>query len=267
MMPKQQNKTIVLFDLDGTLTEARKEIDLSLLVEPLEKLIRVSEIGILTGSGLNYVQEQAAPLFPFHRLMEKMHILPCNGTEYFAPIMKLTHSTDMSEKLGELKFESLMKNIIELQLQCIEKFDIPLTGHFVDFRGSMINWCPIGRNASQEQRNRFKEMDKSLGIREEFLSLLRKEIENNKIEGITAVLGGNTSFDIYPDNWDKTYALQHFEDYDVYFVGDRCEENGNDYEVCKALGERCFAVKSPEDTAKLINETLLPMLTDCPDCN
>ena len=256
-------KTIVLFDLDGTLTEARKEIDLSMFLEPLEKLIKVAEIGVLTGSGLNYIQEQFGTLFPFHRLMQQTHILPCNGTQHYKPVMNLVHDSNMAEKLGEKRFNTLMRLVIDLQAECAKEFDIPLTGHFVDFRGSMINWCPIGRLASHSQRSAFKKMDKASGIREKFLTKLKKEISAHDIGDITTVLGGNTSFDMYPSTWDKTYALQHFEDYNIYFVGDRCTENGNDYEICKALGEKCYQVKNPEDTVKLIKEFLIPMLADC----
>ena len=50
-------------------------------------------------------------------------------------------------------------------------------------------------------------------------------------------LGGDTSFDIYPNGWDKTYALSHFsqEDWVFWFVGDRCYPEGNDYEIFSHL--------------------------------
>ena len=45
-------------------------------------------------------------------------------------------------------------------------------------------------------------------------------------------MGGDTSFDIYPEGWDKTYAFKNFKDYDkIYFVGDRCGPDGNDFEI------------------------------------
>ena len=50
-------KHIVLFDMDGTLTEPRKQFDKRLLT-PLRELSLFSEIGILTGSDHDYLFEQ-----------------------------------------------------------------------------------------------------------------------------------------------------------------------------------------------------------------
>ena len=73
--------------------------------------------------------------------------------------------------MGQEKFKSLMTAILEVQ-EHISKLRIPLTGHFVDYRGSMINWCPIGRNASKEQRKNFVFIDtgSSPTLRERYLT-------------------------------------------------------------------------------------------------
>ena len=43
-------------------------------------------------------------------------------------------------------------------------------------------------------------------------------ISAKKME-LTVALGGSTSFDIYPDGWNKTYGLKHYKDKRVFFVG------------------------------------------------
>ena len=48
---------IVLFDMDGTLTPPRMEFDKTLL-NPLRSLSEHSQIGILTGSDFDYVNQQ-----------------------------------------------------------------------------------------------------------------------------------------------------------------------------------------------------------------
>jgi phosphomannomutase len=73
-------------------------------------------------------------------------------------------------------------------------------------------------------------------------------------------LGGDTSFDIFPTGWDKTYALKHFPFYSHWFVGDRCGHNGNDKEIYDILNyqNRAFETKSPQETGeitkRIINE-------------
>lgn len=263
-------KNIVLFDMDGTLTPPRKELDRD-LVPSLRELVKISEIGIVTGSDHNYVLQQMGLLMENSEIRYKLHILPCNGTKYYPPPQYATHKHElafeknMREELGELRFSIIMRHILQRQAQ-LHLYDMPFTGHFVDYRGSMINWCPIGRNANDEDRRRFQETD---GITSEFrkgeIRSFQKFLARNSIlENVEVKLGGETSFDIYPKGWDKTFALQHFEDYRCWFVGDRCGENGNDqtiYEKLRVHG-RSFEVKDTRETRHLIFDEIIPRIAN-----
>ena len=56
-------KKIVLFDMDGTLTPARKKMQWS-MVDALADLQQAgAEIGIVTGSDLDYVRQQCDIIF------------------------------------------------------------------------------------------------------------------------------------------------------------------------------------------------------------
>ena len=76
--------SICLFDVDGTLTESRRRIDKQML-DVLRELSFTTEIGLLTGSGLEYIKEQLWPLLADKELSLNCHVLPCNGTEYYIP--------------------------------------------------------------------------------------------------------------------------------------------------------------------------------------
>jgi len=59
--------------------------------------------------------------------------------------------------LGEDKYKKLVNFI----LHYIADLDIPVKrGTFVEFRNGMINVSPIGRNASQQEREEFERYDK-----------------------------------------------------------------------------------------------------------
>jgi phosphomannomutase len=258
--------TLVLFDVDGTLTEARKPITMS-MITALCELCRYAEIGFLTGSGLEYIKEQLWPALNNKIIRENCHLLPCNGTEYVVPLgeetlgMQAIFKASMREFLGDKEFNQLMRTLCILQGEIVkEKYDISLTGNFVQNRESMINWCPIGRNAKQSTRDHFKAMDKLYGIRKKYLEILKEELKKSEIDVIVK-LGGNTSFDIYPCNWDKTYALNHFDphEWDFWFVGDRCGVDGNDYEIFNLLKPkgRAFETGSPEETVEIIDFYIL----------
>jgi len=263
-------KDIVLFDMDGTLTPPRKDFDKELFV-PLRQLAKHADIGIVTGSDYDYLNSQMRTLIKYSELRFVTHLLPCNGTKHYKPPSnsdeeyKLFHETDMQQHLGKQCFKELMSILCILQSEmCYSTF--PLTGHFISYRGSMINWCPVGRNATHEEREEFKKVDESystsLRLRE--LDKLRYRVNlkcNNKV---VIKLGGETSFDIFPIGWDKTYALSHFKDRRCWFVGDRCGPNGNDKEIFDLLSKqgRGFCTSGTVDTYQIITKITQEIIND-----
>jgi len=257
---------LVLFDVDGTLTEARRPIQKAML-KALREICRHAEIGFLTGSGLEYIKEQLWPALADPIIRQNCHLLPCNGTEYVVPygdeeiIFNAMSKEFMIDHIGKDDFHKLMNVLCTYQAKIIEENnDLPLTGNFVQNRGSMINWCPIGRNAQQEDRDIFKALDGLYNIRKKYLDMLSEYLSAAKMD-VTVKLGGNTSFDIFPNGWDKTFALSHFDgpSWVFWFVGDRCSPIGNDYEIFSALKDsgRAFEVGSPEETVDIIDFHIL----------
>ena len=79
---------------------------------------------------------------------------------------------------------------------------------------------------------------------------------------VTTALGGETSIDIYPVGWDKTYALSYYPGHDVYFVGDACQEGGNDWHIYWALKDlennidKSYHTSGTEETVKIIDDIM-----------
>ena len=256
------NRDIVLFDMDGTLTEARKPFA-PFLSSPLWSLAQVADVGIVTGSDIDYVKQQMDSLMNNHSIRYSLYILPCNGTKLYNPPEvaalehKLVHSVSMEEELGKENYRRILELLLSLQLEAAKDYGIPLAGHFVSPRGSMINWSPSGRLANDKQRAKFKKFDKSFNFRSQMFYKLRKLLDSNGLEDVIVKYGGDTSFDIYPTGWDKTYALRHFSGRNVWFVGDRARtSSGNDYEIFKECEPRSFHTNGPEFTKEIIIELI-----------
>jgi phosphomannomutase len=255
-------KKIVLFDMDGTLTPPRKRMGWGILNALTDLQSKDFEIGIVTGSDMDYVKQQldivfdVSPLDPF-----KLHYLPCNGTKYFKMQQdgfKSIYENDMRENLNESAWRRLIQLLTSLQSSITRVHrNIPMTGNFINYRGSMINWCPIGRQATEKDRMEWCLWDKRQNIRNNWLTIARQGLNNADLEHIIIKMGGDTSFDIYPDGWDKTFAFRNFKDYDkVYFVGDRCTLHGNDREAYLAAGDLGHSTTGPEETIKIINNII-----------
>jgi len=252
--------SIVLFDLDGTLTEPRGPIA-SDVVKALKKLSKVSAIGIVTGSNIEYVREQCLKelLQAEPHLSEEIAFYPCNGTQEWVwyqedSVFEISYANNMRKQLGEESLRDLLIMLLDWQSKLSKGWkELPLSGTFVQYRDSMVNWCPIGRVATQEQRNKFKELDMETGFRAKIINNLRKDIDGMCI-GVVVAKGGDTSFDIYPVGWDKTFVLGRINSDETWFVGDRCTGDGNDRHLYEALPHnRRFSTTGPKNTIEIIN--------------
>lgn len=77
-------------------------------------------------------------------------------------------------------------------------------------------------------------------------------------------IGGQISFDVFPEGWDKTYCLRHLENEanapggvtykTIHFFGDKTFKGGNDYEIYEDSRTVGHSVTGPEDTAKILKE-------------
>jgi len=254
-----QDKKIFLFDMDGTLTPPREQVE-SGIVKALKRLAEHVKIGIVTGSDMDYVEQQMMRAFDIGGVpVSAVDILPCNGTKKYittkANRFALESEANMIEEIGEEHYRSLIQFCCNAQSTIIvEHPEIPFSGTFVQYRGSLLNWCPVGRAADLGQREAFIRSDEKEDLRHRYAASMRSLIKERAIP-VTVALGGSTSLDIYPNGWDKTYALRHYPGWEVYFAGDRCEKGGNDwhlYEALKDLG-RSFHIKTTEETIDVID--------------
>ena len=259
---------VAFFDMDGTLTEARKKIN-NEMIAAIDDLSRYCHIGIVTGSGFSYVEEQVGDLFdPQRGRGHSVYIglYPCNGTQEWVyrgdKGFERIYNVSMTDAIGESKLRELCEFLLQQQLLVMSDFpEMPAVGDFIINRGSMLNYCPPGRSCSHDQRKKFTDLDAQRGIRLQVFRRLKTYIEQKDI-GCIVALGGNTSIDIYPEGWDKTYVLGHHSFTKASFVGDRCLEGGNDKtiydELNKGNNSVAYETTSPEHTIKIIREKLIP---------
>ena len=251
--------SIILFDMDGTLTEPREAMQESMVVA-IASLLEKSEVGIVTGSDSDYVFQQCKILIE-NKYIDKtrLHLFPCNGTKVYkwntaTSAYENVYAVDMINKLGQDAYNTILSSCLEYQ-SCISTIhNLPYTGTFFHYRGSMLNWCPIGRSAKSSERLRWIEEDEQCKIRDHYLKLLVRDINKSEIPA-TVTLGGSTSFDIYPTGWDKTYVIKHLQGYDMFFVGDKCTGTGNDktlYDMLQPKNSR--ETRDPSMTIEIIKE-------------
>lgn len=262
---------IILFDIDGTITEPRRLIK-PFMISALCKLSEKAHIGLVTGSPVSLIVEQLGPLFENapNSVTESMDLLPCNGTQRYywdadeSKVMNAS-SVSMRDKLGDDIYQRLLQEVQKLQAEFADMsalLNIPLCGNFIDYRESLLNWCPIGRCANFDDRNTFIKADAVHKIRDKLIVKLRSALAGT--QEIVIKYGGQTSFDIFPAGWDKTFCLNEFGDAPIWFVGDSCHPGGNDFELFEELKDagRSFVTHGPEETVKIINDKIMPQVNE-----
>ena len=242
-------KTLVLFDVDGTLTQSRLTIEQP-MIDMLTKLNDIPDLdlGIVGGSNMKKQKEQLLEKnFHFFKyLFSENGLVAYKNGEMF-------NKTSIVDELGEEN----IKRVINTALEYMSKLDIPVKrGTFIEFRNGMINLCPVGRSCSLNERYQFFEYDNIHNVRKNMVSYLNDKLSDMNMQ---FSIGGQISIDAFPKGWDKTYCLQFVEnEYDkIYFFGDKIHPGGNDYEIGEDSRTISYKVKNPNDTINFLTEIFL----------
>jgi len=239
-------RVLALFDVDGTLTEPRKVVSPETLAFLAELRTKIA-IGVVGGSDLVKQKEQLGDS-------------PALFDWCFAENGLLAHKdgavigqTSLVSHLGE----DNLKRVVNWVMGYMSTLDIPVKrGTFIEFRQGMLNISPIGRNCSREERNDFEKFDLANKVRETLVAKMREEFADLKL---TYSIGGQISFDVFPQGWDKTFCLKYLAEADFdefHFFGDKTFEGGNDFEIYSHPRTKGHAIDdaNPMTTLKKLSE-------------
>jgi len=230
-----KDKKVLLADMDGTLTPHRQPIQQS-MVYAIKSFLDLTDqhLAIVSGSDFDYIKEQVLDYFEIDDLFNHETI-----NSFFLEVMKLQDQFITKHKPSYV-----------------------LQPPFIEYRGSLINWCLAGRKADQVVRKAFATADHEHNIRANFIDILRlkfEEIRKKEAKTFTARVGGQTSIDIYPEGWDKLFSLRHFDPVKCRFIGDSCYGDGNDQPLFSYFLEKgsAWCVSSPVQTEEIIRDLIL----------
>ena len=261
-MESLKNKTLVLFDVDGTLTKSRLNIteDMEQILIELRNKVTV---GLVGGSNLAKIAEQmqcppASGSGDQQQAITEVinkydYVFSENGLIAYQH-GKLIGTKSILDEIGEKNIQ----RFINFCLCYLSKLELPCKrGTFVEFRTGMINLSPVGRSCSQEERLEFYAYDQEHKIREKMVQALNAEFGPDF--GLAFALGGQISIDCFPLGWDKTFCLQFVEgQYErIYFFGDKTFPGGNDYEIFEDPRTIGHTVTDYMHTKQLIRELFL----------
>lgn len=228
-----------IFDVDGTLTPSRQEMD----PEFQRWFLNFQEHNftyLVTGSDrLKTLEQVGNMVYNFAN-----RVYNCSGSDVYEQDKNVYTS---EWKLPEIETEFLT--------QCMSESEFPLrTGLHFEHRPGMCNFSIVGRNATLGERKIYVEHDVRIDERNRIAKAFNTMFPNCK-----AVVGGETGIDIFPKGSDKSQILRDFNPNDeLHFFGDAMHPEGNDYPLKKQIIDNdlgmCYNIKNWEETWKILRK-------------
>jgi phosphomannomutase len=245
-------KTLVAFDLDGTLAESKSAID-DEMAGLLSKLLAVVNVAVISGGAWPQFQTQVIARLPSDADLIRLSILPTCGTKFmqYKDGWQTLYSEDFTDAQKQ-KIESALQAAVNASGFHIDK----IWGEQIEDRGSQITFSALGQQAPLDAK---KTWDPDFSKRQKIKALLDVSIPEFSVQ-----LGGTTSVDVTLPGIDKAYGIRKMRDIlgipiaQMLYAGDALFPGGNDYPV-RTTGADCIQVRDPNETKRVI-ETVVACL-------
>ena len=248
----------LLFDMDGTLTDARQPVTEDVL-SVLKKVKPSIKKYLVTGSDMVKVEEQMG-VENLISLFERVY--SCNGTRVWNCKLdmddetrptepELIHKVSLTDYYSEADINHIINTLLKIAAETHTKIK---TGNFIEWRDSQINFSVIGRNCTSDQRNDYVMWDNKSEERQKIVNTLRDEFKG---WGLSFRLGGQISIDITRNGWDKSYSFTNMDESpdQCVFFGDKICKDGNDLDIAMKCA-KYHMVDSPADLILQLQEYL-----------
>lgn len=260
MTRKLKDKKLIIFDLDGTLTESKSYMDAEmsrLLCEILAK----KTVAVIGGGKYDLFKKQfLSKLKCPKKLLTKLYLFPTTATIFYH------HNGRAWKKVYEYKLPPQTRKKI---IKAFEKVFRGLNynhpkktyGKIIEDRGSQITFSALGQNVVEKLGAKGIRMKKdwkrkNQGLKMKIARQLQKLLPNLEVRA-----AGYTSIDVTRKGIDKAYGIRQIQRYlkipikNMIFVGDALEPGGNDY-AARKTGIKCIEVSGPAEAKKIIKAAI-----------
>jgi len=243
-------KTLVAFDLDGTLAPSKAAIDAE-TAALLAALLGVVRVAIISGAAWHQFESQVLAYLPPGAPLERLSLLPTCGTQFYqhsAGAWRKLYADDLSKAQQREIIDALGKAVASSGFEAAKTW-----GERIENRESQITFSALGQEAPLVEKERW---DPDFAKRQKIKALLDVALPEFSVR-----LGGSTSIDVTKPGIDKAYGIGKLRDIlgvatgDMIYVGDALFPGGNDAPV-RQTGAVCIQVRDPEETKRVIEAVI-----------
>jgi phosphomannomutase len=238
-------KTLIVFDLDGTLAKSKAPLD-DEMAKLFERLLAVVRVAIISGGDFAQFQTQVIGHLPAGSNLANLSILPTSGTKFFEyrDGWQKLYSDDLSDGDKKKIEDALERAVAQSGFQPAQHW-----GERIEDRGTQITYSALGQQAPLEEKSKW---DPDFAKRKQIKAVLDKALPDFSVR-----LGGTTSIDVTRPGVDKGYGIRKLRDVlgipiaQMLFIGDAIFPGGNDYPAFQA-GAESIEVRDPDETKRVI---------------
>lgn len=241
-----------MFDLDGTLTESKANLDYEMAVL-LCRLLEKKIIAVIGGGNYPQFEKQFLGHLKCPKdQLKNLFILPTSGGrmyKYGGGKWRLMYKNTFTIKEKKQIFDAFQASFYDINYVSPKK----TYGKIIEDRESQITFSAIGQKAPLAKK---EEWNKKQDIRFKLKSRLEKYLPRFEVR-----LGGLTSIDVTKKGIDKAYGIKKIAKLlsvsikEMIYVGDALFEGGNDFAVVPT-GIDTVQVSGPSDVKYLISRFL-----------
>lgn len=240
---------LVVFDLDGTLTASKAEMDDETTML-FQRLLEKKQVAVIGGGSYEKFQEQLlAKLHVSESMFQNLFLFPTTAAAFYRYIdggWSQIYAEKLSDEEKRRVYEAFEATFKELNYSHPEK----IYGELIEDRGTQITFSALGQQAPLGLKERWKKEhnDDKLKIAE----TLQEYLPDMEVRA-----AAYTSIDVTHKGIDKEYGINQIKKHlgvslsEMLFVGDALFSGGNDSAVLRT-GVPCIEVKGPKDTKKII---------------
>lgn len=253
-------RKVIAFDLDGTLAPSKSPLP-DRMGELLDQLLEQYHVCVISGGKFGQFEKQLlSNLKASPANLERLHLMPTCGTRYMKYNIATSHwdtvyAEDFTQAEKDKIIDVLKKVVKELGFE-----EQKVYGDTIEDRGSQITFSALGQDIVDHLGA------EGVRLKEEWDP---DNAKKNKMRDAAAQLlpefevrvGGVTSVDITKPGIDKGYGMKKLMDMleigkeEIYFIGDRVVEGGNDYPV-KAMGIDTIQISDWKETALVVEAVI-----------
>jgi len=259
-MPNFKDKKLIVFDLDGTLTESKSNIDKE-MSRLLCRLLEKKQVAVIGGGKYEQFKKQFLTKFrcPKQKL-RRLYLFPTTSTSFYRN-KKSGWKKIYEYKLPHVKRKKIIKAFERIFKELNYKHPKKVYGKIIEDRGSQITFSALGQDIVQKLGKKGIAMKKEWRRKNQKLKIKISRRLQKLLPDFEVRAAGYTSIDITQKNIDKAYGIKQIKKQlkipikNMLFVGDALQSGGNDY-AAKKIGVKCVEVSGPRQTKKII-KTLL----------